>query len=190
MDTTLASVSDHVFIGGHWDRAAGTDAWPVYDSRDGTALAVVGSASGRQIDEAVRAAQRALPEWSGMELDARLGVLADVAQRLTVQEEQLTDVLVREVGQVRHVAADVQVREPIDGLTAIAEHVRDVRWHERVRSSDVVRVPVGVVAAITPWNYPLTTLVAKVAPALAVGCTVIVKPTEIAPLDALLFAEA
>ena len=66
---------------------------------------------------------------------------------------------------------------------------RDVAWEEEVGNSLIVREPVGVVGAITPWNYPLHQIAAKVAPALAAGCTVVLKPSEVAPLNAFVLAE-
>jgi aldehyde dehydrogenase (NAD+) len=190
MKHVIPDAGGEVFIAGRWHPAEGEGDAVVFDSTTESELARVRSASPGQVDEAVRAARSALPGWKAAALEERLSSLAAVAKALAEEQDLLTDLLVREVGQVRKVAADVQVSEPIAGLTSVAEHVNAVHWMERINDSYVRREPVGVVAAITPWNYPLTTLVAKVAPALAAGCVVVAKPTEIAPLDALRFAEA
>jgi acyl-CoA reductase-like NAD-dependent aldehyde dehydrogenase len=83
----------------------------------------------------------------------------------------------------------VQVGLPLSVVESYAALLRDFTWEEQIGSSLVVKEPVGVVGAITPWNYPLHQVVAKVAPALAAGCTVVLKPSEVAPLSAYLLAE-
>jgi acyl-CoA reductase-like NAD-dependent aldehyde dehydrogenase len=83
----------------------------------------------------------------------------------------------------------IQAGLPISTFASMADVVEQVTWEHRVGNSIVVREPVGVVGAITPWNYPLHQIAAKVAPALAAGCTVVLKPSEVAPLNAFLLAD-
>lgn len=181
---------EKTLIGGRLVAPTGSESIPVHDSTSEEVLGVVKSASDTDVDAAVSAARAAQPEWEAAGLEARLDALQSIADALETHADGLTDLLTREVGQAYAIARDAQVREPIELLRDIRRHGEAVQWSERVGSSDVVRAAVGVVAAITPWNYPLSILVGKVAPALAAGCAVVVKPTEIAPLDALTFADA
>jgi aldehyde dehydrogenase (NAD+) len=186
----MTDIYDSVFIGGHWVKADGAEVAEIFDSTSGSALGSVRTASVTQVEQAVSAARAALEDWRAQDLNTRLTALERIAEILEPRMDELSDLLTREVGQVRRIARDVQVGEPIEILRRTRSDTQAVEWTERVGNADVVREPVGVVAAITPWNYPLTTLVAKLAPALAAGCTVVVKPTEIAPLDAFEFFRA
>uniref|UniRef100_UPI0017AB30C5 aldehyde dehydrogenase family protein n=1 Tax=Ramlibacter sp. TaxID=1917967 RepID=UPI0017AB30C5 len=102
----------------------------------------------------------------------------------------LTDTIATEVGMPARMAAKVQVDGPLWHWGHFAELAERYAFSERIGHSVVYREPVGVVAAITPWNFPLNQITLKVAPALAAGCTVVLKPSEIAPLNAYLLAEA
>ncbi|WP_181789906.1 aldehyde dehydrogenase family protein, partial [Streptomyces phytophilus] len=103
---------------------------------------------------------------------------------------QLAAAVVAEVGSPASFAAAVQVGLPLATFADQPKLLREFTWHEEVGHSAVVREAAGVVVAITPWNYPLHQIAAKVAPALAAGCTVVLKPSEVAPLNAFLLAEA
>jgi betaine-aldehyde dehydrogenase len=102
---------------------------------------------------------------------------------------EISQLIAREVGTPVNVSTIIQVGLPIMTFASMAELVGQVPWEETVGNSTVVREPVGVVGAITPWNYPLHQIAAKVAPALAAGCTVVLKPSEVAPLNAFVLAE-
>jgi aldehyde dehydrogenase (NAD+) len=103
--------------------------------------------------------------------------------------DELATVIATEVGMPRHIAIGAQVRLPAAVIDRVADVGAGHPWEERVGAATVVREPAGVVAAITPWNFPLHQIAAKVAPALIAGCTVVLKPSEVAPLNAFVFAE-
>jgi acyl-CoA reductase-like NAD-dependent aldehyde dehydrogenase len=112
-----------------------------------------------------------------------------VSLKLQERQGELADLIAREMGSPLPFAVGVQTALPVMSFAAIAQLVEDLPWEQRLGNSLIVREPVGVVGAITPWNYPLHQVAAKVAPALAAGCTVVVKPSEVAPLSAFVLAE-
>jgi aldehyde dehydrogenase (NAD+) len=146
---------------------------------------------GRQeADAAVRAAAGAFEEWARLERDERLAILRKVASALDQRAEEMAQVICAEVGTPIKLARRIQVGLPQIVLAATLDLVEGSSFEEEVGNSLVVREPIGVVAAITPWNYPLHQAMCKIAPALAVGCTVVLKPASATPLNALLLAEA
>ena len=142
------------------------------------------------VDAAVSAAVAAFPAWSRTSVDERAEVVRAVIDGLRARSEELAATMTREMGTPLTFSQKVQVTNPI----AIAEGVAEVLGAgyfepEEIGNSLVFREPVGVVAAITPWNFPLQQMVAKVVPALAAGNTVVLKPSELAPGTADLLAE-
>jgi acyl-CoA reductase-like NAD-dependent aldehyde dehydrogenase len=118
----------------------------------------------------------------------RAKFLGAVAEALEARAEDLASAITREVGMPIGLSKLIQVGLPQGVFADLAQRIRDFQWEEEVGNSLVVREPVGVVGAITPWNYPLYQVALKVAPALAAGCTVVLKPSEVAPLSAFALA--
>ena len=121
--------------------------------------------------------------------DERSDALRRIGAALTERSGALARLISTEVGSPLGFFYQHQVGLPIKVIAGMADAVDGFRWEERIGPSLVVREPAGVIAAITPWNYPLHQLVAKVAAALGAGCTVVAKPSEVAPLSALVLAE-
>jgi acyl-CoA reductase-like NAD-dependent aldehyde dehydrogenase len=145
--------------------------------------AVVASSVG-DVDAAVRAAGRAFAEWSRTSHEERSAVLRATADQLEKNREAIAETIAKDVGTPIKIASRVQAQLPITVLRSYADLLDEGQPDEQVGNTLVLREPVGVVAAITPWNYPLHQIVAKLAPALAAGATVILKPSEVAPLAA------
>jgi aldehyde dehydrogenase (NAD+) len=140
------------------------------------------------VDAAVRAANKAFRSWSRTSVDERLTVIRRIVAELTARREDLAATITAEMGSPISFSLAVQAGTPIATSTGIAELLAgDFRFAEEIGNSLVLREPIGVVGAITPWNYPLHQIVAKVVPALAAGNTVVLKPSEISPLSAGLF---
>jgi acyl-CoA reductase-like NAD-dependent aldehyde dehydrogenase len=140
-------------------------------------------------DAAVAAARAAFDEWSRTPPAQRADGLQRVADRLEARSDELTRAIAAEVGMPLKLASRMQVGGPVANW-ALRDARARVPFEERLGNSLVAREPVGVVAAITPWNYPLNQITLKVAPALAAGCTVVLKPSEVAPINAFLLADA
>ena len=187
VETVIAR--EHLFIGGEWVPSTGTGTIEVIEPATEQVLGRVPEGTPEDVDAAVRAARAAFDGWAATPVHERVALCADVGRRLAARAEELTVLLAREVGSPLSFAANVQVALPVIDFTAIPEVADEVAWEEEIGNSLVVREPIGVVGAITPWNYPLHQLAAKVAPALAAGCTVVAKPSEVTPLNAFVLAE-
>jgi aldehyde dehydrogenase (NAD+) len=132
----------------------------------------------------VRAARAAFAGWSTTEPQARAAIIQTIAEGLKARSDDLAQAIAREVGMPLKMASRVQVGGPVWAWGNYARLAREFHYEEKVGHSLVVREPVGVVAAITPWNYPLNQITLKVAAALAV-----LKPSEVAPVNAFILAE-
>lgn len=188
---------DRFFIGGAWVApAAGSERIDVVDPSTEQVCGSIPGGTAADVDAAVAAARRAFdgdgsgPAWPDLSLAERLGYLAGIADALEARVDELAELIATELGMPLKLSRIIQAGMPIANLRAQADLAAAVEWEQRVGNSMVVREPVGVVGAITPWNYPLHQVICKVAPALAAGCTVVLKPSEVAPLCSWLLAEA
>lgn len=181
---------DGMYIDGAWRPAAGPDVIEVVNPADGQVIATVPAGTAEDVDAAVRAARAALPTWAATapaERAARLAALRDV---LVARQDEIAQTVTAELGAPLKLSRTVHAAVPIAVAGSYAELAATYPFEERTGNSTVLHEPVGVVGAITPWNYPLHQIVAKAAPALAAGCTIVVKPAEDTPLVARLLAEA
>ncbi|MGW2594392.1 aldehyde dehydrogenase family protein [Streptomyces sp. NPDC001515] len=181
---------DGMYIGGAWRPAAGTDTIAVVNPADEQVIAHVPAGTAADVDAAVRAARTAFPGWAATppaERAALIGALRDV---LAARAEEIAATVTAELGAPPQLARSVHAGLPVMVAGTYAELAATYAFEERHGNSTVLLEPVGVVGAITPWNYPLHQIVAKVAPALAAGCTVVLKPAEDTPLTAQAFADA
>ena len=141
------------------------------------------------VDRAVAAARAAFAAWSATPPAERAAYLTAIAEQLSERGDELAATISAELGMPIGLSRLIQVGPADDDVRVDARPARGPRRREEIGNSLVVREPLGVVAAITPWNYPLHQIAAKVAPALAAGCTVVLKPSEVTPLCAFAFAE-
>ncbi|MFJ3993534.1 aldehyde dehydrogenase family protein [Streptomyces sp. NPDC090032] len=181
---------DGMYIGGEWRAAAGADTIAVVNPADEQVIAHVPAGVAEDVDAAVFAAHEAFPAWAATppaERAARIAALRDV---LVARKDEIAETVTAELGAPLQFSQMVHAGVPILVAGSYAELAASYAFEEKVGNSTVYAEPVGVVGAITPWNYPLHQIVAKVAPALAAGCTVVLKPAEDTPLTAQLFAEA
>ena len=138
---------------------------------------------------AVSAARAAFDGWKDTPVEQRAAFLEKISAGLKARADELARTIAQEVGMPIKMASRIQAGLPIANFANYARLLKDFVFEAKVGNSIVVRDPVGVVLAITPWNYPLHQIALKVAPALAAGCTVVLKPSEIAPFNAFLLAE-
>ncbi|MEV6552852.1 aldehyde dehydrogenase family protein [Streptomyces sp. NPDC051597] len=181
---------DGMYIAGRWTPAAGGDTIAVVNPADERVIAHVPAGTAEDVDAAVRAARAALPGWAATPPAGRAALIAALRDRLAARKDEIAATVTAELGAPEQFAQQVHVGLPIAVAGSYAELAAAYAFEERIGNSTVFHEPVGVVGAITPWNYPLHQIVAKVAPALAAGCTVVLKPAEDTPLTARLFAEA
>ena len=180
---------DAVFIGGEWVAPAGSGTIAVENPATEETIAHVAEGSAADVDRAVAAARAAYPSWSALSRAERADHLTALLARLDARKEEMASLITSEMGAPAGLSAFVQVGLPMGVLQSYIAGLRGEEETHKVGNSLVVREPVGVVGAITPWNYPLHQTMAKVAAALAAGCTVVHKPSEVAPLSAYLLAE-
>jgi acyl-CoA reductase-like NAD-dependent aldehyde dehydrogenase len=182
-------VRDKFYIGGAWVEPSARSTIDVIDSTTEAVIGTVPEGTAADIDAAVTAARAAFPAWSATPVEERTALMTKVSEALGARMESLADLITHEVGMPQVLSQLVQVGLPMATFGSMGPIAADFTWEQEVGNSLVVREPVGVVGAITPWNYPLHQIAAKVAPALTAGCTVVVKPSEVAPLNAFVLAE-
>ncbi|MFZ7088801.1 aldehyde dehydrogenase family protein [Curtobacterium sp. RRHDQ10] len=179
-----------VFIGGGWVSPADERPLAVVDPATEQVIGTVLDASSGLAQRALRDAREAWTGWAALHPSARADLLDRLADELEAHREELATLSSREIGMPLRESGAVQVDLPVKVLRTTADIARAFAWDTRDASgSSIVREPVGVVLAITPWNFPVHQIVAKLAPALAAGCTVVLKPAELTPLGALFLAE-
>ncbi|MFF7260043.1 aldehyde dehydrogenase family protein [Streptomyces sp. NPDC008159] len=181
---------DGMYIDGDWRPAAGTDTIEVVNPVDEQVIGRVPAGTAEDVDAAVRAARAALPGWAATPPAERGALIGALRDALAARREEIAETVTAELGSPLPFSQKVHADLPITVAGSYAELAATHAFEERVGNSTVFHEPVGVVGAITPWNYPLHQIVAKVAPALAAGCTVVLKPAEDTPLVAQLFAQA
>lgn len=180
----------HLYINGAWVAPSSGETISVENPTTQETIARVPAGSAEDVDAAVSAARAALPAWSVTPPQERAAHLTRLHESLAARQEEMARTISTEMGTPMRISTRAQTQLPLTVLAGFAEMLPSFAFEERVGNSLVVNEPVGVVAAITPWNYPLHQIVAKVAPALAAGCTVVVKPSKIAPLSAYLLFDA
>lgn len=185
--------ADHrgdVFVDGRWTPSTSGDVIDVVSPMTEQVIGAAPRGTAADVDRAVAAARRALRPWALTDPQERLRVLVRLTELIEENTESLAALITAQVGTPIAVSRRVQVGLPLRVLTGFAESLPAIDREYSVGRSVVVRRPVGVVGCITPWNYPLYQMVAKVGAALAAGCTVVAKPSEVAPLDAMWLADA
>ncbi|AXI85935.1 aldehyde dehydrogenase family protein [Streptomyces griseoincarnatus] len=180
---------DGMYIDGAWRPAAGPDVIEVVGPADEQVIATVPAGTVEDVDAAVRAARAALPAWAATPPAERAARLAALRDQLHARGDEIAATVTAELGAPEKLSRTVHAGVPVAVAGSYAELASTYSFEEKIGNSAVYHEPVGVVAAITPWNYPLHQIVAKAAPALAAGCTIVVKPAENTPLVARIFAE-
>ncbi|MEU4228942.1 aldehyde dehydrogenase family protein [Nonomuraea sp. NPDC026600] len=178
-----------LYIGGAWTASVSGEPIEVVNPATEQIIDRVPAGAPEDVEAAVRAARGAFPSWSATPAAERGKLLAAVAELLTERAGDIAKTIATDMGSPLGFALKVQTLMPAGVLAAYARLAESHPRESRVGNSLVVKEPVGVVAAITPWNYPLHQIICKVAPALAAGCTVVLKPSEVAPLAAYALTE-
>ncbi|KAF1048693.1 aldehyde dehydrogenase family protein [Xylophilus sp.] len=186
---TVEKTHDTHYIDGEWVAAASAERLAVHDSNTGAVIGAVPAGTAAEAGRAVQAAHAAFDGWAALQPAVRAAYLDRIAIGLEARAGELARLISREVGMPLPQSRGAQMAGPIGHWKHYAELARTFTWERREGNALVVREPVGVVGAITPWNYPLSQATLKVAPALAAGATVVLKPSEVAPLDAVVLAE-
>jgi aldehyde dehydrogenase (NAD+) len=187
--TAAAQVRDKIFIGGEWTESEGSETLDVVNSTTEETMGSIPACTAGDADRAVAAARDAFESWSQTSREERAGYLSAISAGLGERADEIAATIAQELGMPLTLSRIIQAGLPIGQFAAMPSLMEEVRWEEEIGNSHVLREPAGVLGAITPWNYPLNQIAAKVAPALAAGCTVVLKPSEVVPLNAFILAE-
>jgi acyl-CoA reductase-like NAD-dependent aldehyde dehydrogenase len=182
-------VHDKVYIGGAWVPSTGSGSLEVHDSTNGEVIASIPEGTSEDVDKAVAAARDAFDGWASTSPEERAKFCTRIGEGLAARMDEIATVVTREAGMPKWLSQIIQAGLPINSFNTAAQLAESFQYEETLGNSLVVKEPVGVVGAITPWNYPLHQIAAKVAYAMAAGCTVVLKPSEVAPLDAFILTE-
>jgi aldehyde dehydrogenase (NAD+) len=182
-------IQDKLYINGRWIVSTGSGMLDVFDSTTEEMMGRIPDGAVEDVQRAVAAARAAFDSWSSTPTKERAGYLQRMSEILMDRQDEIADIIAREVGMPLPLSMAVQAGLPSMVMASFAALLDDYTFEEQIGNSLIIREPIGVVGCITPWNYPLHQVVAKVAPAFAAGCTVVLKPSEVAPFSAFILAE-
>lgn len=185
----MTIVRDSFYINGQWVKATSGETLDVTSSGTGALFATIPAGTVDEANSAVEAAAAAFVSWSNTSPKERGEFLTRISEKLAERSDEIALIIANEVGMPLMLSKGIQVGLPTIAFADNAQRAAEFIWEEEVGNSTIVREPVGVVAAITPWNYPLHQIANKVAAALAAGCTVVLKPSEVAPINAFVLAD-
>ena len=184
-------MQDHLqfYIDGQWVNPATPRSLDVINPSNEQAIARISMGSAADVDKAVEAARRAFESYSRTSREERLALLGKVLEVYQRRYGDFVQTISQEMGAPLWLSKAAQAAMGVAHLGSTIEVLKNFTFEHVQGSTAVVHEPVGVVGMITPWNWPINQIMCKVAPALAAGCTMVLKPSEVAPLNALLVAE-
>ena len=180
---------DAIYVDGQWIPSDGKKTLSVFDSTNEEVMATIPEGTASDVAKAAKAAKAAFISWSTTPPATRAKYLTAISDALAARMDEISSAISRETGMSKMLSNMIQVGLPIGSFKQAAVLAESFEFEKQVGTSLIVREPIGVVGCITPWNYPLHQIAAKVAFALASGCTVVLKPSEVAPIDAFMLAE-
>lgn len=180
---------EQIYIDGAWVASDGQGAIDVVNAGTEQVMGSIPNGSPSDVSKAVAAAKAAFETWSQTPVEERQKYLVRLNEALQARSAEIAEVIAGEVGMPITWSTMIQAGLPAGNMQTFATLLDTFEFEEEIGNSLVVKEPVGVVGAITPWNYPLHQIVCKVGGALAAGCTIVLKPSEVAPLNAFILAE-
>jgi aldehyde dehydrogenase (NAD+) len=192
IEPALAPIADNTkkfYIGGEWVEPRSSETLDVINPASEKPIATIVLGGQEDVDTAVEAASRAFETFGQTSLEERIALLEKVIQVYKAHIQEIAALVSLEMGAPVSLAKGAQAPAGLGHLMATLKALMTFPFEEQINSTTVVYEPVGVCGFITPWNWPLNQIAAKVAPALATGCTMVLKPSEIAPLNAIAFAQ-
>ncbi|MFK4492243.1 aldehyde dehydrogenase family protein [Bradyrhizobium sp. USDA 336] len=177
------------YIDGAWVDPAIMKMTPIVTPASAEEMYEIALGSKADVDKAVIAARRAFASFSRTTREQRMSILQNILEIYKTRAKEIGDSISDEIGAPLAMAEQKQAGSAIAHLATTLDVLKNYSFEERIDSTIVVREPIGVVGMVTPWNWPINQIACKVAPALAAGCTMILKPSEFAPTCALIFAE-
>jgi aldehyde dehydrogenase (NAD+) len=181
---------EHHYYAGDWQKPLTTDSTDVISSASEQPIGRIPRGSADDVSRAVKAARAGFEDWSRTTPPERVEWLEKLSAAMQARVPRIAEAITHEVGTAIGFSTKVQAEFPATMIGLNGKFLLEHPLEQEIGNSLVIKEPIGVVGCITPWNYPLHQVVAKIAPALAAGCTVVLKPAELAPLSALMLADA
>lgn len=178
------------YINGQWIEPPDADRLDVINPATEEACAVISVGRMEDVDAAVKAARAAFPEYAATSLDERVAYLEKFAAAFQARYQDLADAVREEMGAPKALAMQAQAASGLGHLQTAISILKTYKFEDEQNGFDLIREPIGVVGMITPWNWPINQIMCKVAPALAAGCAIVLKPSEVAPISAYVLTEA
>ena len=180
---------DQLYIDGKWIQPIGIGSIDVFNPATEEKIGKIPVGSSKDVDKAASAARSAFESWSKSDINTRIDILNALSNKLKERGEEIAQTITAEVGTPIGYSRIAMVGTPRVVSRSYAKILENFDWEERVRNSIICKEPIGVCAFITPWSFPLHQIIGKVAPAIAAGCTMILKPSKEAPLSAFILAD-
>ncbi|WP_434577392.1 aldehyde dehydrogenase family protein [Pseudomonas sp. Z5-35] len=187
--SNIAQTTGQFYIDGRWQSPARSMTLSVINPATEEIIAEVAQGSSQDVDRAVAAARAAFPGWAATPVADRALIVGKIHELMLERKEALAQMLCLEMGAAIGFARSMQVPLAAEHVRVARDVLTSYRFQHVENGTAIVREPIGVCGLITPWNWPLYQITAKVAPAIAAGCTVVLKPSELSPLSALFFAQ-
>ena len=185
----MTTAYNKFYINGEWVEPAGREALKVINPATEEAFATISMGTADDVDAAAGAARAAFPDWSQSTIEDRKAVIGRIIDGLKARGNEMATAISNEMGAPMGLAKTAQVGSGLGHFMNILSVLDNYRFEEVRGSTLIVKEPAGVCGFITPWNWPLNQIACKVAPAIAAGCTMVLKPSEIAPVSAYILAE-
>ena len=185
----MTTAYNKFYINGEWVEPAGRETIDVINPATEEAFATISMGTAKDVDAAAKAARAAFPAWSQSSVEERKTVLQKIMAGIQARAGDLAAAITSEMGAPVGLANAAQVPSGLGHFAAVLPVLENYKFQETRGSTLIVKEAAGVCGFITPWNWPLNQIACKVAPALAAGCTIVLKPSEVAPINAYILAE-
>lgn len=185
----MTTAYNKFYINGEWVEPAGRETIDVINPATEEAFATISMGTAEDVDAAAKAARAAFPAWSQSSVEERKTVLQKIMAGIQARAGDLAAAITSEMGAPVGLANAAQVPSGLGHFAAVLPVLENYKFQETRGSTLIVKEAAGVCGFITPWNWPLNQIACKVAPALAAGCTIVLKPSEVAPINAYILAE-
>ncbi len=179
----------YIYINGRWVAPVGNETVDVINPCNEEVIAKCSMGNAEDVDMAVKCARNAFPSWSKTPVSERISIISKLAQAMTSRQNEIGDIIALEMGMPSAWSRMIQAGLPIATLNSFVPILENYEFEYPMAGTQIVKEAIGVCGFITPWNYPMHQIIGKVAPALAAGCTMVLKPSQLAPLDSYILAE-
>lgn len=182
-------IKKQFYIDGAWVDPIFANEHSIINPATEEAIATISLGSAGDVDKAINAAKKAFETYQFISLDERIALFEKINELLIARMDEMANAISIEMGAPMWLAKAAQAPSGIGHFAETLKILKNYAFEKKLGNTRIVREPIGVCGLITPWNWPINQIACKVAPALAVGCTMVLKPSELAPLDAMILAE-